>query len=334
MMSLSANGSAAGTGILWATHSAGGDPNQQVVPGIIRAFDASDATRELWNSGQNAGRDGLGSFSKFSSPTIANGKVYVSTFSNKLVAYGLLTGGNQPPVAYAGTDQTITLPAAASLAGAASDDGLPSGTLATTWSQVSGPGAATFSTPSALGTSVSFSAAGIYTLRFTAFDGSLTTTDDVKVTVNPAPGTGLVGQYFNDSGNGAHFTTLALTRTDATVNFSWGTGAPAPGVQSNNFSVRWTGQVLAPVTGNYQFRTKANDGVRLWVNGHQLINAWTDVGSSSTNTVTSANIALVAGTKYAVTLEYYDHTSNASSVLQWAYPGKSMQVIPQIQLFP
>ena len=52
MLSLSANGRASGSGILWATHAVGGSPNQQVLPGILRAFDAEDVGTELWNSNQ------------------------------------------------------------------------------------------------------------------------------------------------------------------------------------------------------------------------------------------------------------------------------------------
>jgi len=48
-----------------------------------------DVTRELWNSQQNPARDGAGTYAKFSAPTIANGHVYLPTFSNKVVVYGL-----------------------------------------------------------------------------------------------------------------------------------------------------------------------------------------------------------------------------------------------------
>ena len=92
---------------------------------------------------------------------------------------------NQAPTANAGPDQAITLPAGASLSGAASDDGLPSGVLTTTWSQVSGPGTTTFANPGALSTTATFSAAGSYALRLTASDTALTATNDVIVTVNP-----------------------------------------------------------------------------------------------------------------------------------------------------
>ena len=91
-LSVSANGNLPGTGILWACHPYDADANHQTVPGVLRAYDAQDLTHELWDSKQNAGRDDLGMFAKFCVPTIANGKVFVSTFSNQLQVYGLLDG--------------------------------------------------------------------------------------------------------------------------------------------------------------------------------------------------------------------------------------------------
>ena len=89
-LSLSADGNTPGTGILWASHPYRESALNAVVDGIVRAYDAADLTRELWNSKQNASRDDIGKFAKFCPPTIANGKVYMATFSNRLVVYGLL----------------------------------------------------------------------------------------------------------------------------------------------------------------------------------------------------------------------------------------------------
>src|SRR5256712_13398758 len=96
---------------------------------------------------------------------------------------------NQAPVVNAGADQVITLPSIANLTGAAIDDGQPNppGALTTTWSQVSGPGTVSFSNASALNSTATFSASGAYVLRLTASDGALAASDDVAVTVNPAP---------------------------------------------------------------------------------------------------------------------------------------------------
>jgi len=89
VLSVSSNGSKDGTGILWASYAFSGDAEHNVSPGILRAFDANDVTTELWNNRQNVSRDGAGNYAKFSSPTIANGHVYLPTFSNRVVVYGL-----------------------------------------------------------------------------------------------------------------------------------------------------------------------------------------------------------------------------------------------------
>jgi uncharacterized protein YjiK len=95
---------------------------------------------------------------------------------------------NQPPSVSAGLDQTITLPANATLDGTVSDDGLPNppGAVTTTWSKTSGPGTVTFGNASAVDTTASFSVDGVYVLRLTADDGDATPFDELTVTVNPA----------------------------------------------------------------------------------------------------------------------------------------------------
>ena len=183
------------------------------------------------------------------------------------------------------------------LTGTATDDGNPvaPGQLTTTWSLASGPAAVAFGAPNALSTTASLTVPGVYTIRLSAFDGEATTSDDVVVTVDPpaGSGTGLLAQYFNDAGSGIYFTALALTRTDPTVDFDWADLAPDPLVQADNFSVRWSGQVMAPVTGTYTFTTTSDDGVRLYVNGQLLIDNWTDHGV----TQNSATAALTGGSE-------------------------------------
>lgn len=86
--SLSSNGSVDSTAILWVNQSASGNANQAVCLGILRAFSATDVTKELWNSSMDS-NDLPGNYAKFTCPTISNGKVYLATFSNKLMVYGL-----------------------------------------------------------------------------------------------------------------------------------------------------------------------------------------------------------------------------------------------------
>jgi fibro-slime domain-containing protein/RHS repeat-associated protein len=94
---------------------------------------------------------------------------------------------NQPPAASAGEDQTVRLPNAASLSGRVSDDGFPFGSmLSSQWSQVSGPGTATFQNEHAAATNATFSQPGTYLLRLTASDTRLSASDEVAVVVLPS----------------------------------------------------------------------------------------------------------------------------------------------------
>ena len=88
ILSVSSSGNQAGTGILWASYAANGDAEHDVRPGVLRAFDANDVSKELWNNLQNPS-DAGGTYAKFAAPTIANGHVYLPTFSNRVAVYGL-----------------------------------------------------------------------------------------------------------------------------------------------------------------------------------------------------------------------------------------------------
>ncbi len=93
ILSLSSSGGAPGTAIVWTIHPSNTDfANHTTVQGILQAFDASDVSKELWNSNMVPGRDSVGSLAKFVPPTIANGKVYMASFSRKLQVYGLNPG--------------------------------------------------------------------------------------------------------------------------------------------------------------------------------------------------------------------------------------------------
>jgi len=94
-LSVSSDGNKPGTGIVWASHPYDANANWVTVPGILQAFDATDISKEIWSSKRNAARDDVGTFAKFCCPTVANGKVYMATFSQKLVVYGLLGGAKK-----------------------------------------------------------------------------------------------------------------------------------------------------------------------------------------------------------------------------------------------
>ncbi|MCU0315584.1 MAG: PA14 domain-containing protein [Fimbriimonadaceae bacterium] len=141
-------------------------------------------------------------------------------------------------------------------------------------------------------------------------------------------GTGLRGSYFagmNLSGS------PVLTRTDSTVNFSWGSSSYTSGGSTDNFSVRWEGEVQATTTGSYTFSTLTDDGVRLWVNGTLVIDNWTNHGDTWD---TSPIISLTAGQKVSIKMEFFENGGGATAQLHWTTPGNARQVIPMSQLYP
>jgi len=112
-----------------------------------------------------------------------------SSYSNEVqapIAAPASPTTNTAPTVNAGPDQTITLPSTPTVTANATDDGLPNGTLTYAWSVVSGGTGVTINSPDSATTSVSFTAAGTYTLRVTVSDSQLSASADVHVVVNTA----------------------------------------------------------------------------------------------------------------------------------------------------
>jgi hypothetical protein len=134
-MSVSSNGSDPSSAILWIAHAVNGcNANQQTCPGILRAVRADDVTTELWNSTINSA-DNLGNFSKMNCPTIANGKVYVNTFSNQLMVYGLTstsTCNTFPNIALTANNPGATYSASSTI-GASSPNNAFDNNQSTSW---------------------------------------------------------------------------------------------------------------------------------------------------------------------------------------------------------
>jgi hypothetical protein len=113
-LTISANGSADGTGIVWVAMPFAANGNPAVVRGVLRAFNASDvSTGELWDS-ENTGNDNdrLGQFAKFCPPVVANGKVYVATFQQETILedgrHIQTPDGDQPSLVIYGPRNLIT----------------------------------------------------------------------------------------------------------------------------------------------------------------------------------------------------------------------------------
>jgi N-acetylneuraminic acid mutarotase len=146
------------------------------------------------------------------------------------------------------------------------------------------------------------------------------------IAATPPDTGGVRGEYYDNK----DLTALKLTRTDPTINFSWGTGSPDPSVGADTFSARWTGSVKVDHNQAYTFYTTSNDGVRLWVNGQRIINNWTDHGTTEDR----GAISLQAGQWYPIKLEYYDNSGSSSISLSYSSASTPKQVIPSDRLSP
>lgn len=88
-LTVSADGSKAGTGIVWGMLTINKSADHGNAPGVLYAYNA-ETLQELWNSERNTQRDRLGTLVKFVPPTVAGGKVYAPTYDNAVMVYGLL----------------------------------------------------------------------------------------------------------------------------------------------------------------------------------------------------------------------------------------------------
>ena len=114
----------------------------------------------------------------------------------------------------------------------------------------------------------------------------------------------------------------ALTRWDDDIDFSWSTNAPDENIPADNWSARWTGRIKTEVAGTYAIQTANDDGVRVWVNGTQVINNW-----ANGNTTSNGTIPLAADTWYDLRVEYFDATGGATMRLRWRPPGATAFVV-------
>lgn len=148
--------------------------------------------------------------------------------------------------------------------------------------------------------------------------------------------TGLLGEYFNQTSTS--ITTIpnnwAVTgsRIDATISFPYGSGGPGVnGIGTDNFSVRWTGTVTPPKTEAYTFYPTADDGVRLWINGTLVVNAWVLQGATE---YASPAINLTAGVPATIKMEYFENYGGAAAELRWSSPSIPKGIIAEGYLTP
>ena len=206
-----------------------------------------------------------------------------------------------PPIVYAGPDQSITLPALATMAGTATDTNTPSLTLINIWTKTSGPGTVVFTDPNSLTTTVSFSAPGTYVLRLTSNNGQNSSFDEMTVTVGSAAATKLVIVQSNPVG-----VTIAMSITDIGGNGNGVTNFSRTYLQAS------TPALTAPSTfGSYVFIKWLKDGV-------DFSYGLTITASDTINRSYTAIYALTPNVGYVVTI---NSTPNAGVTVGGTFPG-------------
>ncbi len=138
----------------------------------------------------------------------------------------------------------------------------------------------------------------------------------------PAWDHGLRGTYYR----GDNFQEPPVfSRVDPLILFAW----PDPEPWFGPFSARWTGEIEAPVTGNYAFHLEADDGVRFWLDGRQVGEAWV----ADTANRLDVNLELTAG-RHRVQIDFFQRGGAKVLELWWAVPGQPMKPVPPSALIP
>ncbi|GJL79850.1 MAG: hypothetical protein NPINA01_28390 [Nitrospinaceae bacterium] len=198
---------------------------------------------------------------------------------------------NTPPTVNAGPDQSIVLPASATLNGTVTDDGLVQATPTITWNQESGPagGTATFANANAEDTTVSFNLPGTYVLRLTAFDGEFTVFDELSITVTESSGTTVLDIRVASGSDDAEERAsgdMSLTSSDLELTFDAG-GDQTIGMRFNGVNIP-AGATITKAYVQFQADESHSGSTSLTVRGQAAANAATF--TSETNNITDRSL--------------------------------------------
>lgn len=164
--------------------------------------------------------------------------------------------------------------------------------------------------------------AGVARLYWTRPDGREELVPAEVLFAVPAWEHGLRGTYYRgDDLRGAP----VFSRIDPLILFAW----PEPEPWHGPFSARWTGEIEAPLAGSYAFHLEADDGVRFWLDGRLIGEAWVP----DTANRLDANVDLSAG-RHSIQIEFFQRGGAKVLELWWTVPGQPMRPVPPAALFP
>lgn len=119
-----------------------------------------------------------------------------------------------------------------------------------------------------------------------------------------------------------------MTRIDPQIEMDWAQGSPTTAaigqgilgpdkkIDNDNFSVRWTGQLAAPASGQYRLGLVSDDGCRLYVDGKKVVDGWSEHAMEPFMT----DVTLEQGKRYDITIEYYEAGNDAGIHFVWLPP--------------
>ncbi|HEY7628652.1 MAG TPA: PA14 domain-containing protein, partial [Ilumatobacteraceae bacterium] len=139
---------------------------------------------------------------------------------------------------------------------------------------------------------------------------TLTYAQQVTPPACTTPAVGWLGQYYSTVDLSG---VPATCRDDAAINFDWGSGPPAGGMPSDNFSVRWT-RTANFTAGTHRFTMGSDDGSRLYIDGALVFDRWWD--QSYPSPPPWVDVTLAAGA-HTVVMEFYERGGAARATLVW-----------------
>ncbi len=314
--SVSANGTK--NGIVWAIDSS---PYSSGGSSILHAYDATNLATELYNTAQAGARDDLGGATKFTVPTIVNGKVYVASRTQLTV---LGTGSFTPAPTISPVDGVYASPLAVTIT--------DTDAKAVIYYTIDG----TNPVPGAANTTKytkAFSLTNPSTVKAIAVApkkrASGTTTGNFMVGAAYGTGDGLTGSYYNDPQQDNHFQGTPTVQIDPVINWNWNGGSPATGIGGNLWSAEWTGKIQALGTTTYTFGVNIDDGARVWINGQLVIDSWV----YQAPTWHYGTIDLEAGKQYDIKIDFFQGYGGSTLQFYWGAKGLPWQVVPKSQLY-
>jgi hypothetical protein len=117
-----------------------------------------------------------------------------------------------------------------------------------------------------------------------------------------------LAEYFNNIGLSGSPT---FTRCESSINYSWGSSGPGNGVPNDNFSVRWTGNFNFNA-GTYTFTARSDDGIRVWLDGSLIVDAWKDQSPTTYQATRTLSAA-----EHLIKVEYYERGEGAVAQVSW-----------------